>query len=142
MYRPIVELGCFEAVAPAVKVKILAGLLDALILADLAYLDARPETPALYQSGVRYINKPIGLDSWRDIPRCLETGTGDCKDFACWRVAELRKRFNEAGAKPHIISSGRGDFTLFHIQVERANGQLEDPSCHQGMEGAACRYLG
>ena len=134
MYRPVFELSCFRVLPPEVKVQIIEKLLEALIFANECWLRAGNEgTPPLYQSGVPYVSEPPGRDNWQDIPRTIELREGDCEDLACWRIAELRVKFKEPRAAPHVIYKELGDFTLFHIQVRRQDGSVEDPSKHLGM---------
>ena len=80
----------------------------------------------------------MGLDSWQDIPATLALGSGDCKDFACWRVAELRHAGYD-DVYPHIKRSVHPDpngvdmpMTVYHIQV-RIHEDIEDPSAILGM---------
>lgn len=137
MYDPRFVLRSFDTLDPAPKVAILNGMLDALILADILYLQANPGTPGVYEAGLRYEPEEIGRDDWRDIPSILDHKGGDCEDLACYRVAELRFRHGEP-AKPYvsskIVKSKRyGTFTLYHIRVERVDGTIEDPSKDLGM---------
>lgn len=138
MYDPRFVLRSFDTLDPDSKVAILYSLLDGLILADTLYLQQNPDTPGVYEAGLRYEAEEIGRDDWRDIPSILDHKGGDCEDLACYRVAELRLRRGEAGAKPYVSSkvvrSRRyGTFTLYHIRVQRADGTIEDPSKDLGM---------
>ena len=56
----------------------------------------------------------------------------NCEDLACYRIAELRVRHGE-NALPYVTAKKIGTFTLFHIQVEREDGSIEDPSRILGM---------
>lgn len=89
--------------------------------------------PALYKSGVRYKNEPEGRpDESLDIPKILIQGHGDCFHLCAWRVAELR----EAGEKAKIrltCKRRKDDKRVFHVQVRRGNGDIEDPSRILGM---------
>src|SRR5271155_1932538 len=132
MYRPTYELACFSTVDHEEKLQILKAMLEALVLANVLYLQHRPNTPPLYAAGVPYVVEPPGRDNWQDIPRTLALKEGDCEDLATWRIAELRVRHGE-DALPHITAKKIGDFTLFHILVRRGDGSIEDPSRILGM---------
>lgn len=146
-------------------------LLEALVWCNRLYLKQHPETPLIYQSGIKYIvpeqfeqahlpevdtvrkfleKKGASADvltafkemadqlgsgeHFRDIPRILENGGGDCDNVASWRVAELR----ELGipAKPYITWRTRADGGVtYHVIVLHADGSSEDPSLLLGMGG-------
>lgn len=154
-------------------------LLQALTNCDRLYLQQNPDTPLIYQSGIKYKvpaqfeqeevpeidavrkfldknNAPAsvlkalttlsdmtgGGEHFRDIPRILENGGGDCDNVASWRCAEL----NEMGidAKPFITWRKRPDGgTTYHVCVLIPPGPgekyptHEDPSLLLGMGGAA-----
>lgn len=146
MYSPVMKLRCFESLPHLGKVEVLRGLLQALISANRVYLRYFPATPHLNELAClsnpdvvyrqrkcfHYEFEPEGTDDWQDIPDCLALGHGDCEDLASWRVAELQ----EAGenAQVYIIHSELpGGQTLYHIQVQRADGSIEDPSVALGM---------
>lgn len=133
MYALAFELESFESISIEEKVEVLYKLLDALIHANVCWLRRNPGAPLVYSAGVPYTAEPPGRDNWQDIPRTLRLKEGDCEDLAAARVAELRVRFNEPAARPNVIYKQMGRFTLFHIQVVRADGSVEDPSKHLGM---------
>ena len=147
-------------------------LLEALTLCDQFYLAEHPETPLIYQSGIRYkmpaqfekeenpeiariaefleqSNAPNGIKSalktlsnqigggetFRDIPRILENGGGDCDNVACWRAAELRFRLG-ADVSPYITWRKRPDGGVTYHVICRWNGDgsSEDPSLLLGMK--------
>lgn len=134
MYMPALELSSFDDPNLPVgnKLEILRGLLEFLILNNRIWL-RKNRIKSLYDYAPSYKLKvrPFGLDTWQDIPRTVSLGSGDCKDFACWRVAELR----EAGV-PDVscrIKTGQADgITVYHIQV-RCDLKVEDPSAILGM---------
>jgi len=77
-----------------------------------------------------------GGECFREIPRIIENGGGDCDNVACWRAAELR----ELGimATPYITWRKRPDGgTTYHVIVRWPDGTSEDPSLLLGMGGAA-----
>lgn len=117
---------------------VLAALMNALIVADVEYLKARPKTPRLYKSGVRYkLEPPNTGEDFAAIPFVLERGWADCAPLVAWRVAELRVRERERGAwwrwKRYSTPVG----PLYHIQVVHEGGRIEDPSKRLGMGSVA-----
>lgn len=139
LYDPRYVLHSFDTLAPDAKVAILHAMLDALVLANTLFLLSAPACPGVYQAGLAYQAEEIGHDDWRDIPAVLAHKGGDCEDLACYRVAELRVRHGELGAKPRVTSRQiqspkYGEFTLYHITVLRGDGvTVEDPSLALGM---------
>ena len=113
--------------------KVLNVLLNTLVQIDTLYLLSHPETPSIYQSGVRYVEEPPGLEDWRDIPTCLRERVADCEDLACWLAAEANVR---SGIKAvpifgfRTLSNGN---VVYHIRVQYPNGHIEDPSRVLGM---------
>ena len=113
-------------------------ILHALCCVDYEYLLAHPETPSVYASGVRY-QRP-GKPEWFDVPTALSARYADCKDLACWLVAEhwLRRQMR---SRPLIryrlarLPNGKM-FSLYHVLVQRPDGSQEDPSAALGMGGA------
>jgi hypothetical protein len=131
VYSPRFCLRSFEIVGTEGRHDILMMLLDVLIAANVAYLRKRP-TRRLYESGVRYLEESHHRDDWQDIPETIARGVGDCEDLACWRIAELRVHDGEH-ARAYLKRSERPDHVLYHVQVLRLNGSLEDPSRILGM---------
>lgn len=140
MYTPKFELDGFSTLPTQRKQIVLRAFLEALVVADWNYLLENPGTGSIYDVGPQYVLKvrPMGLDSWQDIPRTIELGSGDCKDFACWRIAELRNAGYD-DVYPHIKVSYHNDprgveppMTVYHIQV-RIHETIEDPSAILGM---------
>jgi hypothetical protein len=108
----------------------LRALLDCLINLNLIYLDAYPNTPGLYESGVRYFFMPTRAP-WDTIPTLFSRGYGDCKSLVAARIAELRKHGQTARPVFRHIKSGWG--TMFHILLQHDNGNWECPSRILGM---------
>ncbi len=133
MYTPKFELRSFDTVGDAAKSRALIAMLEALIAINEGYLIERPDTPELYASGIPYVEEPVGRDHWQDIPRTLKVRVGDCEDLACWRIAELRVRNAELAARPYVKSTLHNGKVVYHVAVQRADGQLEDPSRILGM---------
>lgn len=135
MYAPLIEISSFADLGDADQARILRFLLEALTYANVLYLRNNPETPSLYEAAPLYIKKsrPYGLDSWQDIPATLKRGSGDCKDFCSWRLAEL------IIANPPNVKTTSGDFLfqmqelsngeqILHVVLRLENGQIEDPT--------------
>lgn len=140
MYTPKFELLSFSSLPVQRKQVVLRAALEFLIVANWNYILENPDLPSLYDFAPQYILKvrPAGLDSWQDIPQTIALGSGDCKDFACWRIAELRHRGYD-DVMPYIKVSYHPDprgaeppMTVYHIQV-RIHDQIEDPSAILGM---------
>jgi hypothetical protein len=131
-YTPRLELRTFDELSHAWRRGILGALVEAIILADRAFLRDHPETPPLYQAGVRYL---FNRDTWLDIPSVLARGSGDCKDFVAWRCAELRRDGIMATPDVTVRTEDRpsGRITIYHVRVRFPNGMLEDPSRMLGM---------
>ena len=122
----------------------LAGGVFGLMLENIAWLKAHPETPELYQAGVSYkperrrLNPRTGKTSeygeeWQTIPWVIYRGYGDCEDLGAWRAAELRAKFH-VKATPFIKMRRMPDgFWRAHVVVRWPDGQIEDPSAKLGM---------
>jgi hypothetical protein len=132
MYSPVLELDSFDSLPLGNRLDVLRGLLEMLILNNRIWLRKNPIRP-MYEYALNYTFKvrPFGLDTWQDIPRTLALGSGDCKDFACWRVAELRE-MGVPDVSPRIKVSEVNGLVVYHIQV-RCDLQVEDPSAKLGM---------
>lgn len=108
-------------------------LLSWLVMHDRLWLRTYPDTPSIYASGVKYINKDdIDAPAWQDVSVCLAKGTGDCKDFAAWRCAELLEQGIDC--RPCIQWRIIDGTSRFHALVEYPDGTLEDPSIMLGMK--------
>lgn len=123
-------------------------LLEALTLCNQFYLQEHPETPWMYQSGIVY-KLPAQFESgakeggvagyrgevFRDIPRIIENGGGDCDNLCAWRTAEIRHRLGVA-AKPYITWRKRPDGGVtYHCITLWPDGSSEDSSLLTGMGG-------
>lgn len=146
-------------------------LLEALTWCNQLYLQNHPDTPLIYQSGIKYIvpaqfekadvpeiaiirtflekkgapqivfdaldklyNIVGGGEIFREIPRIIENGGGDCDNVASWRCAELRNI--GINASPYITWRKRLDGgTTYHVIVLWPDGSSEDPSLLLGMGG-------
>lgn len=106
-------------------------LLEALVNINRLWLRTHPSTPGIYESGIRYIRE-YDTEDWRDVPTLIKDGGGDCEDLASYLCAELRERHKEK-CRPYIRWRKYNQFYLYHVLVQRANGQMEDPSAKLGM---------
>jgi|GEM_PF-5381896 hypothetical protein len=111
---------------------------------------------------VRYLSEPQGTlyETVKSIPLVIETGGGDCAHLSAWRLAELwqddlrRHGQRRATCKVYWRSKcplcgaivkdgafgcpacGRGfprPSRVFHAEVRRSDGEVEDPSRMMGM---------
>lgn len=107
---------------------LLSALLRGLVAANLVILRRNPRMPALYESGVRYVPEPVGMENWLTYDQVLRAGKGDCEDLSAARSAELIR----VGimAWPEVIRTGR---RRFHAVVRYPDGRIEDPSKILGM---------
>jgi len=111
-------------------------LLWTLIDLNVLYLTYHPDTPRLYEAGVRYMREPYRYEQWIPIPGVLKQRGADCEDLAAWRVAELRVRgFNARPSWSHHQRKGPDGhpFTMYHIRVWIPGFGFEDPSRVLGM---------
>ena len=106
------------------------AMLETVAFVNGTFLEAHPETPALYRAGVLYGG--TREDGFRifDIPAIMLQGQGLCSHLSAWRVAELRRAGERAGFR---IVWTPTDPSEFHVLVRRSNGDLEDPSEVLGM---------
>jgi hypothetical protein len=110
----------------------LIGPLAALTALNEQYLREHPNTPKLYESGVRYSREGkyrLGRqkEKWLTVPLVLILKRADCEDLACFRASEHRVAGVAAVAVPVESSIG------YHIVVRMPNGTIEDPSRVLGM---------
>lgn len=108
--------------------------------------------PPLYESGIVYCREPWAgrIEEFADCATVLRRGWGDCDDLCAYRLAELQEG-GERAARPcsrHVIAVtsckyclpgcdvrvyGRGRGKPMHVEVRRANGDIEDPSRFLGL---------
>jgi hypothetical protein len=118
--------------------KVLDMILELLVQIDILYLRRKPKTPKLYESGVRYYHDGI-RDEWFSVDEAIHEGLADCKGLSAWRVAELRESGEDRGAKCTkkfaIVEDPTigGRLVLYHVLVQRSDGNIEDPSRKLGM---------
>ena len=126
----------------AMSQQMLAAGVYGLMLMNIAWLKAHPDTPDLYEAGVAY--KPERRreyagrateygEEWQTIPWVIYRGYGDCEDLGAWRSAELRVKYR-IQASPYIKIRRMPDgYWRAHVVVRWPNGQIEDPSAKLGM---------
>lgn len=102
--------------------------LELLVSLDEIYLRAHPQELPLYKSGIVYGS--ANKIPWFTAPLLYDAKKGDCKDLSALRVAQLRLA-GERGAKCYLKAVNR---LQWHVQVQRANGTIEDPSEKLGMK--------
>ena len=105
----------------------LAAFVEALVQVNGLFLRRNPSTVKLYTAHIVYEDRP----DWQDVPAMLLSRRGDCKSLCAWRIAELRESGQEAFA--HVVFIPKVKEDLFHFQVRRAGGKMEDPSRFLGM---------
>lgn len=103
----------------------LRSLLDCLTALNLAYYEAYPNTPDLYDTEVYYRRTIV----WDTTPSLFERGYGDCKSLTCSFIAELRAKGEKAIAVFRFMPD---DELLYHILVLGEEG-WHDPSKECGM---------
>jgi hypothetical protein len=123
---------------PRLLAELARGFLRGVVAANRAEMRAavsrgRP-FPRLYESGVRYEREPWSprIEEFADVATVLRRGWGDCDDLCAWRVAELQELGEAADIRLYWRRNKRGQFTM-HVQVRRANGDIEDPSRFLGL---------
>lgn len=93
--------------------------------------------PPLYQSGIRFRPEPEGTESFVLPLVTYSRGFGDCAHLSLIRVAELRNAREKAGFRikwsTQLHPVTRLPVRLFHVQVRRRDGNIEDPSQLLGM---------
>ena len=109
--------------------KCLLWLLESLVQVDLTWLLGH-KVPALYNTDILYKTER-GTAIWKDISSVMRDKSGNCKDLATWRIAELRNI--GINAKPYIKWQDGKGITMFHAVVLLPNGLIEDPSRALGM---------
>ncbi len=80
-----------------------------------------------------------GVEIFRDIPRMMEHGGGDCDNWACARAAEICIAAYRIGAtskaRPYLVWREEGSRMIYHAKVLHGDGSDEDPSIIMGMGG-------
>lgn len=118
--------------------RVVRCVIEAVILNNVAYLRHRAglsrPVPLLYESGVRYRDEPHDRpDEALDIPAILAQGHGDCMHLCAWRVAELREGGESRARIRLTYKRVSPQKRIFHVQVRRGDGTIEDPSKKLGM---------
>jgi hypothetical protein len=148
MYEATYIVGGWDALPQSEQKKLVAAFIEVQIEINRRYLRANPRTKLIYNSGVRYKQDPISCtvlnpqygkreracEEFVDIPTMLERGFADCKSLTAWRIAELRESGDNAQIAIERISIPAQDVILYHITLQHANGNDEDPSVRLGMK--------
>lgn len=109
----------------------LRTLVAALTQINVYYLESHPNTPSLYDVGVKYKREP-GVEHWLAIPVLYKVKFGDCEDLATALAAEyIVKGIN---ARAELIRQQRGNFFQYHVITMLPDGSIEDPSAKLGMK--------
>lgn len=107
----------------------LRALIEAMVVVNWNFLLEHPETPVLadfaHDRSVK-INK-MPSETWRDISEILRTGVGSAKDFACWRIAELRNAGEDDVYSYMKVVAIEPGVNIYQVFVRRGM-ELEDPS--------------
>lgn len=114
----------------------LTAALAGLTAFNVEWLRAHPSAPSLYTSGVRYRREGKGSEDWQTFPDLLASGFGDCEDLAGALAAELIVSGEDPDARAIARRVREG---LWHIQVERGDGTIEDPSRVLGMGASSSK---
>lgn len=99
-------------------------VVETLVLRNIQYLHNHPRL-RLFDAKIRYAESLV----WRDVPHVLKNGCGDCKSIVPWRLAELRSLGEDALVQVVVLDEAR----LFHLQVVREGGDVEDTCLLLGM---------
>lgn len=101
------------------------------------YLELQGAVPSHVHAALDALERMTGGgEVFREIPRIIENGGGDCDNVASWRAAELREL--GINARPYITWRRRIDGGMtYHVVVLWPDGSHEDPSLLLGMGGAS-----
>jgi hypothetical protein len=118
--------------------RVLHELLELLVGFNLDYLRVHPDAPDVYDAGVAWREEAPFQEEWLSIPWALQRGAQgealDCEDLCCWRVGHLRFAGERAArCVPSYQGTDHQGDDLWHVQVQRADGSVEDPSALLGM---------
>lgn len=142
-YKAEIVISGFGALGPNGQMIVVRALLEALTVVNLQYLAHHPEMPSIYVVRPRYVTmhahaRGRRVEVWQDLAETFRRGEGNCKDFSCIRVAELKRQGFE-DVVPYIKLASyldpkgeRPPLTLFHVLV-RNGSSFEDPSKKLGM---------
>lgn len=112
-------------------------MLAALMLMNMDYLRAHPETPsvreALDRGLVRVVDSAPGREEWRDIPTMLnptEGGIAEKRDLAAWIAAENRIRKNQE-SWPAVVRYPTSNRVTFCVDLFK--GDQEQALSHKAL---------
>lgn len=118
---------------PRVHAAIAMAYLKGVVLNNRLLIRSR-QVPPLYSSGVEWRPEAWAgqFEEFADAATVMQRGFGDCDDLCAWRVAELHEQ-GETKARFRIYGRRGPRGWSMHVQVRRANGEIEDPSRFLGM---------
>ena len=120
---------------PAAIASVARGFLQGLITYDRLLL-RMGAVPKLGDSSVIFKREPWAgrWDEFADALTCMKRGWGDCEDLVAWRVAELQEAGElAANVKIYWRELPNGEADIYHAEVRRADGRVEDPARERGM---------
>lgn len=145
--RFVIEIDTDAVEDPRVVAHIARGFLRGVILQNRILIRqarrrGRPY-PSLYESGVVFQREPKPkpghkrLQAMVDLRTVLRRRGGDCKHLCAWRVAELQEGEDPAADikiywRTRVVR-GRERPYIYHAEVRRGDGSVEDPSRFLGM---------
>lgn len=128
-----VKIGTATTEYPELTARAVIHMLEGVVLFNRAAIRSG-ELGSLYQSGARYQDEPPDYESLVDGVTAQRAGVGDCAHLAAWRVAELQEQGEDARLTIEWSDSIRDpSLRLYHVQVRRGDGSIEDPSAILGM---------
>jgi len=135
----VLRMGLLEEFNEEETQEVLERLLETWVQINEIWWRAHPEAPPLYTWGVNYEREAKGTpETWVCAPMIRRQKYHiDCDDWAPARAGELRARLDEPARVILPMRKVRGADgkikRLYHVQVERADGRIEDPSKVLGM---------
>ena len=128
--RIVIHLKAPVLKSPKLFAQFVRAALCSLVMVNY-WLRRAGTVPPLYRSGVRFRKEPRGTETFRCAYGVWRKGHGDCAHLAAWRCADLRAKGEKASLR--VKWDVDDDRRLFHVQVRREDGRVEDPSRRLGM---------
>jgi hypothetical protein len=120
-----IEWYALEKLPPQRLLIAVRALVEAAAVVNWNYLIEHPRCPSIkdfLKLHPSLVARPTDLKTWRDIQRILNLGWGDVKDFAIWRIAELRNAGRD-DVHPIIKIDREGDVSI----LVRNQDAIENP---------------